>query len=94
MSGRPVPSQLDQVLPRFSVQKAGSYHSLGRIQIAPFGKGSLRILWESEYTFNFTRYGLLHGKVLNVSQDAIARGKPQGSDGRPRRMGRMHGVRK
>jgi hemolysin D len=28
-------------------------------------------------TFNFTRYGLLHGKVLNVSQDAIMRGKPQ-----------------
>jgi hemolysin D len=28
-------------------------------------------------TFNFTRYGLLHGEVLNVSQDAIARNKPQ-----------------
>ena len=28
-------------------------------------------------TFSFTRYGLLHGKVLNVSQDAIARDKPQ-----------------
>ena len=28
-------------------------------------------------TFNFTRYGLLHGKVLNVSQDAITRDKPQ-----------------
>jgi hemolysin D len=27
-------------------------------------------------TFNFTRYGLLHGKVLNVSQDAITRDKP------------------
>jgi hemolysin D len=27
-------------------------------------------------TFSFTRYGLLHGKVLNVSQDAIARDKP------------------
>lgn len=27
-------------------------------------------------TFNFTRYGLLHGKVLNVSQDAITRQKP------------------
>ena len=41
-------------------------------------------------TFNFTRYGLLHGKVLHVSQDAITRdksqdksggGKPQGSEG-------------
>jgi hemolysin D len=28
-------------------------------------------------TFNFTRYGLLHGKVLSVSRDAIARDKPQ-----------------
>ena len=28
-------------------------------------------------TFNFTRYGLLHGKVLSVSQDAITRDKPQ-----------------
>jgi len=27
-------------------------------------------------TFNFTRYGLLHGKVLTVSHDAIARDKP------------------
>jgi hemolysin D len=24
-------------------------------------------------TFNFTRYGLLHGEVLNVSSDAVAR---------------------
>ena len=28
-------------------------------------------------TFNFTRYGILHGKVLSVSQDAITRDKPQ-----------------
>jgi hemolysin D len=28
-------------------------------------------------TFSFTRYGLLHGKVIDVSQDAIARDKPQ-----------------
>jgi hemolysin D len=28
-------------------------------------------------TFNFTRYGLLHGKVLSVSQDAITRDKGQ-----------------
>ncbi len=27
-------------------------------------------------TFNFTRYGLLHGKVLSVSPDAILRDKP------------------
>jgi hemolysin D len=28
-------------------------------------------------TFNFTRYGLLHGQVVSVSQDAIARDRPQ-----------------
>ena len=28
-------------------------------------------------TFDFTRYGVLHGKVLNVSLDAITRDKPQ-----------------
>ena len=28
-------------------------------------------------TFNFTRYGLLHGKVLSVSRDAISRDKAQ-----------------
>ena len=28
-------------------------------------------------TFPFTRYGLLHGTVLSVSQDAIVRDKPQ-----------------
>jgi hemolysin D len=27
-------------------------------------------------TFNFTRYGLVHGLVLNVSQDAISRDRP------------------
>jgi hemolysin D len=28
-------------------------------------------------TFPFTRYGLLHGEVLSVSQDSIVRTKPQ-----------------
>ena len=28
-------------------------------------------------TFNFTRYGLLHGRVLGISRDAIVRDKPQ-----------------
>jgi hemolysin D len=27
-------------------------------------------------TFNFTKYGLLHGKVLSISADAIQRDKP------------------
>ncbi len=27
-------------------------------------------------TFNFTKYGMLHGEVMNVSQDAIVREKP------------------
>jgi hemolysin D len=31
-------------------------------------------------TFNFTKYGLLHGKVVSVSADSIARDKPQGKD--------------
>ena len=30
-------------------------------------------------TFSFTRYGLLHGEVINVSQDAITRDKPKDS---------------
>src|SRR4051812_43005820 len=38
MRGRPVPSQLDQVLPRCRVQEAGPYHPTGRIRIGPFGK--------------------------------------------------------
>jgi hemolysin D len=33
------------------------------------------------HTFNFTRYGLLHGRVISVSSDAIPR---DGSDGRAR----------
>ena len=32
-------------------------------------------------TFSFTRYGLLHGNVLNVSQDAITRDKPEDKSG-------------
>jgi hemolysin D len=32
-------------------------------------------------TFTFTRYGLLHGKVLSVSQDAITRDRPQDKNG-------------
>lgn len=31
-------------------------------------------------TFNFTRYGLLHGEVKSISQDAIQRDKPDKSD--------------
>jgi hemolysin D len=32
-------------------------------------------------TFNFTRYGLLQGKVVSVSQDAIVRDKPNAKQG-------------
>jgi len=42
--------------------------------------GFVRMGQEAEVkidTFNFTRYGLLHGKVANLSQDAIVRDKPQ-----------------
>jgi hemolysin D len=38
-------------------------------------------------TFNFTRYGLLHGTVLSVSQDAIIRDKPEGRGGGNRSLG-------
>ena len=67
MSGDP-PSQLDQVLPRFYVQKAGPYHPFGKIQIAPFGKGGLRILAKSGYILAISATGsaifslmLVHG---------------------------------
>jgi hemolysin D len=32
-------------------------------------------------TFNFTKYGLLHGKVLSISADAIQRDKPPTQNG-------------
>ena len=32
-------------------------------------------------TFNFTRYGLLHGRVLSVSQDAVIRDRQQDRSG-------------
>ena len=32
-------------------------------------------------TFSFTRYGLLHGGVISVSQDAITRDKPHDKSG-------------
>lgn len=35
-------------------------------------------------TFNFTRYGLLQGKVVSVSQDAIIREKPNAKAGTPK----------
>ena len=35
-------------------------------------------------TFNFTRYGLLQGKVVSVSQDAIVRDKPGAKAGTPK----------
>ena len=34
-------------------------------------------------TFNFTRYGLLHGRVLSISRDAVTRDKPQGRANQP-----------
>jgi hemolysin D len=38
-------------------------------------------------TFNYTRYGLLHGRVLSVSQDAITRDKPQDKTGEKQQPG-------
>ena len=34
-------------------------------------------------TFNFTKYGLLHGKVISVSQDAVVREKPSAQANTP-----------
>lgn len=34
-------------------------------------------------TFNFTQYGLLHGRVLSISQDSIARSRPPDKPGDP-----------
>ena len=33
-------------------------------------------------TFNFSRYGLLHGKVLSISPDAITHGRQQDKTGK------------
>jgi len=41
-------------------------------------------------TFNFTRYGLLHGEVVSVSQDAIIRDKPK-DGGNARTLGTEQG---
>ena len=38
-------------------------------------------------TFNFTRYGLLHGKVISVSQDAIVRDKPPNQKSEDKKLG-------
>jgi hemolysin D len=40
-------------------------------------------------TFNFTRYGLLQGKVVSVSQDAIVRDKPNQKGGNPKPNGAL-----
>ena len=38
-------------------------------------------------TFNFTKYGLLHGEVLGMSRDAVLRDKPAGQSGNDRQAG-------
>lgn len=38
-------------------------------------------------TFNFTKYGLLHGEVLGVSRDAVMRDKPAGQGANDRQAG-------
>jgi hemolysin D len=38
-------------------------------------------------TFNFTRYGLLHGKVISVSRDAVVKEKPPDRTGAPKQGG-------
>src|SRR5262249_11121443 len=44
--------------------------------VAPGQKAEIKI-----DTFNFTRYGLLHGEVVTVSQDAIVRDRPPDKSG-------------
>lgn len=46
-----------------------SNRDIGFIQVG--GEAEIKI-----DTFNFTRYGLMHGKVQSISQDAITRDKP------------------
>jgi hemolysin D len=46
-----------------------SNHDIGFVQVGD--EAQIKV-----DTFNFTRYGLLHGRVLSVSQDAITRDKP------------------
>lgn len=40
-------------------------------------------------TFNFTRYGLLHGKVISVSRDAIVKDKPPERNGASKQGGAL-----
>lgn len=40
-------------------------------------------------TFNFTRYGLLHGKVVSVSQDAVVKDKAPDRTGAPKQSGAL-----
>src|SRR5262249_17378574 len=40
-------------------------------------------------TFNFPRYGLLHGEVVSVSQDAIVRDKPAAKSGPQKSQGAL-----
>jgi hypothetical protein len=40
-------------------------------------------------TFNFTRYGLLHGKVTSISRDAIVKDKPQDRTGASKQGGAL-----
>ncbi len=51
MGGRPVPSQLGQVLAQFGVQEAAADHADGKIAFWPFGKRDFRLLPESGYTY-------------------------------------------
>jgi membrane fusion protein, hemolysin D len=64
--------QLMMVVPADShveVEAMVSNRDIGFVQ--PDQKAEIKI-----DTFNFTRYGLLHGRVVSVSQDAIVRDKP------------------
>jgi hemolysin D len=55
---------------RLEIEATVSNHDIGFVE--PGQDAAIKI-----DTFNFTRYGLLKGKVLSISQDAITRNKPQ-----------------
>ncbi len=54
---------------RLEIEAMVSYHDVGFVSAGQ--EAEIKV-----DTFNFTRYGLLHGRVISVSQDAIAREKP------------------
>jgi hemolysin D len=66
---------------RLEIEATVSNQDIGFVQVGQEAEIKVQ-------TFNFTRYGLLHGQVLTLSEDSVGRDpaqsseKPQGSDSR------------